>query len=131
MVRRNGGSFCYFFSKILGKCSGGSRISLRWRRQPSGWQGGGEPTHDFAKFSQKLHGIERNWTPIDPPLRSQGPINGIISVCECSLVVSTLIGGGDTRTLIGCNKIFVHTGGWDDHHACSRPNKPRGETFTT
>ena len=23
----------------------------------------GEPTHDFAKFSQKLHEIERIWTP--------------------------------------------------------------------
>ena len=38
--------------------------------------GGGEPTYDFAKISQKLHEIERIWTrgyvslvpPLDPPL---------------------------------------------------------------
>ena len=41
--------------------------------------GGGAPTYDFAKFSQKLHEIERIWTPggggarpkfyyVDPPL---------------------------------------------------------------
>ena len=36
----------------------------------------GAPTYDFAKFSQKLHEIERIWTPggrpkfyyVDPPL---------------------------------------------------------------
>ena len=39
--------------------SGGSRISPRWGCQPSG----GSPTHDFAKFSQKLRKIERIWTP--------------------------------------------------------------------
>ena len=55
--------------------SGGSRISQRWERQPSG-EGGGAPTYDFAKFSQKLNEIERIWTrggaslapPLDPPL---------------------------------------------------------------
>ena len=41
-------------------------------------RGGGAPTYDFAKFSQKLHEIERIWTPgggarpkfyyVDPPL---------------------------------------------------------------
>ena len=48
-------------------CSGGSRISSRWGRQPSG----GQP----SKFSQKLHEIERILTPggvpptpLDPPL---------------------------------------------------------------
>ena len=39
--------------------------------------GGGAPTYDFAKFPQKLHEIERIWTPggvrplqppLDPPL---------------------------------------------------------------
>ena len=39
--------------------SGGSRISPRRGRQLSG----GAPTYDFAKFSQKLHEIERIWTP--------------------------------------------------------------------
>ena len=52
--------------------SGGSRISPRRGRQlPKG-----APTYDFAKFSQKLHEIERIWTrggaslppPLDPPL---------------------------------------------------------------
>ena len=39
--------------------SGGSRISPRRGRQlPRG-----APTYDFAKFSQKLHEIERIWTP--------------------------------------------------------------------
>ena len=53
--------------------SGGPRISPRWRRQPSR----GAPTYDLAKFSQKLHQIERIWTPggarpsppLDPPLQ--------------------------------------------------------------
>ena len=38
--------------------SGGSRISLRWGRNP-----GGPPTCDFAKFPQILHEIERILTP--------------------------------------------------------------------
>ena len=47
--------------------SGGSRISPSRGRQLPG--GGGAPTYDFAKISQKLHEIERIWTPGDP-LRS-------------------------------------------------------------
>ena len=39
--------------------SGGSRISSRRGRQLPG----GAPTYDFAKISQKLHEIERIWTP--------------------------------------------------------------------
>ena len=39
--------------------SGGSMIFPRRGRQLSG----GAPTYDFAKFSQKLHEIERIWTP--------------------------------------------------------------------
>ena len=56
-------------------CSGGSRISPRRGRQLSG---GGRQHTIFAKFSQKLHEIERIWTPrggmrpkfyyVDPPL---------------------------------------------------------------
>ena len=56
--------------------SGGSRISLGRGRQLSG---GGPPTYDFAKFSQKLHEIELkefgplgggrpNFYYVDPPL---------------------------------------------------------------
>ena len=56
--------------KITSKSSGGSRIS------PTG-----APTYDFAKFSPKLHEIERIWTPkggggcvprdpLDPPVKS-------------------------------------------------------------
>ena len=57
----------------LSYVSGGSRISPRRGRQLSG----GAPTYNFAKFSQKLHEIERTWTPggarpkfyyVDPPL---------------------------------------------------------------
>ena len=53
--------------------SGGSRISpRRGANSPRG-----APTYDFAKISQKLHEIERIWTPregaslvppLDPPL---------------------------------------------------------------
>ena len=59
--------FCYY--------SGGSRISPRRGCQLPG----GAPTYEFAKFSQKLHEIERIWTPgggarvprappLDPPM---------------------------------------------------------------
>ena len=55
--------------------SGRSRISPRWgANSPRG-----APTYDFAKISQKLHEIERIWTPrgaarpkfyyVDPPLQ--------------------------------------------------------------
>ena len=40
--------------------SGRSRISPRRGRQLSG----GAPTYDFAKFSRKLHEIERIWAPL-------------------------------------------------------------------
>ena len=39
--------------------SGGSRISPRRGSQLRR----GAPTYDFAKFSQKLHEIERIWVP--------------------------------------------------------------------
>ena len=45
--------------KIATYFSGGSRISPRRGRQLPG----GAPTYDFAKISQKLHEIERIWTP--------------------------------------------------------------------
>ena len=49
---------------------GGSRISRRRGRQPSG---GGAPTYKFARFSQKLHEIKKSLVrkgapPLDPPL---------------------------------------------------------------
>ena len=44
--------------KLLSLFSGGSRISPRWGRQPSG----GPPTYSFATFFQQLHEIERIWT---------------------------------------------------------------------
>ena len=56
---------------------------MQWRIQdfpeegaPTPW-GGGAPTYNFAKISQKLHEIERIWAPeegaslappLDPPL---------------------------------------------------------------
>ena len=61
-------------SDLLTHISGGSRISPRRGLQLPG--GGGPPTYDFAKISQKLHDIERIWTggaslapPLDPPLQ--------------------------------------------------------------
>ena len=54
--------------RVLILISGGSRIS------PGGGANspGGATTYDFAKFSQKLHEIERIWTrgapPLGPPL---------------------------------------------------------------
>ena len=50
---------------------GGYRILRRRGLQPSG---GGTPTYDFAKFSEKLHEIEKilgcrgGGPPLDPPL---------------------------------------------------------------
>ena len=43
-------------------------IHSQWRIQDFPEEGaptlqGGAPTYDFAKFSQKLHEIERIWTP--------------------------------------------------------------------
>ena len=44
--------------------------------------GGGAPTYDFAKISQKLHEMERIWTPgaslappLDPPFQSEDEIS--------------------------------------------------------
>ena len=57
---------------------GGSRIPRRKGRQPSGGGGGGEaPTYEIAKFSEKLHEIEKilgrrgargPCAPLNPPL---------------------------------------------------------------
>ena len=41
----------------------------RWVRQLSG----GEPTHDFAKFSQKLHEVEKVWTQSGEALVPRAP----------------------------------------------------------
>ena len=60
--------------------SGGSRISQRRGCQ---LPRGGAPTYDFAKISQKLHEIERIWTPGGgraspaPPLRSATEYAGL------------------------------------------------------
>ena len=66
--------FCPLYSfNISLLVSGGSRISPRRGRElPRG-----APTYEFAKFSRKLHEIERIWTPggrpkfycVDPPLQ--------------------------------------------------------------
>ena len=56
---------------------------------------GGAPTYDFAKFSQKLHEIERILTPgggtrpkfyyVDPPLAMATAKNGLNAIkWECS-----------------------------------------------
>ena len=46
---------CLPSGKVDVLVSGGSKISPRWGREPSG---GGRRTHNFAKFSHKLHEIE-------------------------------------------------------------------------
>ena len=53
-------------------------IPEQWRIQDFPEEGA--PTYDFAKFSQKLHEIERIWTGgaslsphLDPPLLSVSP----------------------------------------------------------
>ena len=64
----------------------------QWRIQDFPKEGAptprGAPTYDFAQFSQKLHEIERIWTPggacvpyapLDPPL---------ISICVKSRVIT-------------------------------------------
>ena len=45
-----------------------TNVTLQWRIQDFPEEGaptprGGAPTYDFAKFSQKLHEIERIWAP--------------------------------------------------------------------
>ena len=69
--------------------SGGSRISPR--RGPQLRRG--TPTYDFAKFSQKLHEIERIWAPeggrssrppLDPPLFIHNAIL-FTDTAECSI----------------------------------------------
>ena len=60
--------------------SGGSRISPRWGRQ-----------HDFGKISQKLHEIERIWTPGGAP-----PLDTPL-VLEVSFVVQ-ILGRGRRRS---------------------------------
>ena len=49
-------------------CTSGGATYMQWRIQDFPEEGaptpqGGAPTHDLAKFSQKLHEIERIWTP--------------------------------------------------------------------
>ena len=75
----------------------------------------GAPTYDFAKFSQKLHEIERIWTPggrpkcyyVDPPLlfniekfQCSSDHPSIKFACAASTVV-------DTRFLFSY-KDFIH-----------------------
>ena len=59
---------------------------------------GGAPTYDFAKFSQKLHEIERIWTPggghpkfyyVDPPLPKAALVLFPPGVTFCHWIVFT------------------------------------------
>ena len=68
-------------------------ISKQWRIQDFPEVGTptlqGTPTYDFAKFSQKLHKIERIWTPrvaspappLDPPLAKIRAVHKLINFC--------------------------------------------------
>ena len=61
-------------------------VDLQWRNQdflevvPRTLGGGGVPTYDFTKFSQKLHEIERIWTPRGCTRPSCPPDPSLISV---------------------------------------------------
>ena len=74
------------------------RYVCRWRIQdflgvgganPPGWG----PTYDFAKFSQKLHEIERIWTLrggafLAPPLRSaNGTCGRLHDTLACGVII--------------------------------------------
>ena len=104
--------------------SGGSRISSRRGRQ---LPGGGVPTYNFAKFSQKLHEIERIWTPEGahpsrPPPRSATDQDVqpsllmhwlyhwlMLSVqCKCTLAVADLRGAQVTRAPLGSKFFQFH-----------------------
>ena len=66
-------------------------LANQWRIQDFPEEGaptlqGGAPTYDFAKFSPKLHEIERIWTPggggarpkfyyVDPPLQTNEEVD--------------------------------------------------------
>ena len=83
------------------KSSGRSRISPRRGRNS---RGGGAPTYDFAKFSQKLHEIERISAPggaslappLDPPLKSCLCINLYFS----TLRIDTLTHDSNSNCLL-------------------------------
>ena len=74
---------------------------MQWRIQDFPEEGaptpqGGAPTYEIAKFSEKLHEIERIWTPrggarpsrppLDPPMTCMSPSN---SPCSCFKIVVT------------------------------------------
>ena len=78
---RNFGNFCqfkffcdpvYFFSFFPMPYIPATKIIQKTVADPGFPRGGGansrgrggEPTYDFAKFSKKLHEIERIWTPV-------------------------------------------------------------------
>ena len=67
----------------------GGRANPRGGGGSEEW-GVGAPTYDFAKFFQKLHEIERIWTPggrtslalpLDPPLVKSTSICGSVKLC--------------------------------------------------
>ena len=72
-------------TKILKYPSGGSRIS------GGANSSGGAPTYDFAKFSQKLHEIERIWSPKFYYVELYNPIgqlSGFLFPLDCGQVPS-------------------------------------------
>ena len=74
----------FMLSQFMIICSGGSRISP-----------GGAPTYDFAKFSRKLHEIERIWVPTGggcmPPVPPKSATDMIIQWTELGLVVRLVV----------------------------------------
>ena len=71
--------------------SGGSRISPMWWRQPFTGQA---LIYDFVKFSQKLHEIERIWTPggtrPSRPLRSATGNSCILLKCLHGVTITVM-----------------------------------------
>ena len=74
---------------------------FQWRIQDFPEEGAPTPegaTYDFAKFSQKLHEIERIWTP-SPPLRSA------TAFAWCTVPQATLGSHLNLRIVMFCDEI--------------------------
>ena len=65
------------------------------------YPGGGAPTYDFAKFSQKLHEIERIWTA-----RGRGHASKIL-LCRSATGIHSVILFIDTWTMLDMNKLIL------------------------
>ena len=97
-----GNNNCYCLSFIIITTSGGSRIS----RGGGANSPGGAPTYDFAKFSQKLHEIERIWTP-----RGGGRASKIL-LCRSATDNDSNVAETLNRSISLCFVVFGVERGW-------------------